>query len=211
MVFRREGATIISHKNVQRALAGKKGEIEMERLSKRGITDLKMKSILPPNMVFEKRLELIFGGYHIQLIPQGHALTDGDIIVYLPDFKTIIAGGLINNKVIPFMLESHTEAWIQSLLSVEDYKAEIIIPGFGPVGEKPTAIQMRHYLLDLKQQIILHISKGRSSKESLKAISSFIKNKYSNWTAQEHNEENIKKVFKEYLGLQLKKQSETPL
>ena len=150
----------------------------MERLKKQGNPGLDLASVMPPNMVFDKKLELIFGGYHIQLIPQGHALTDGDILVYLPDFKTIIAGGLINNQVVPYMPESHVEEWIKSLSHIEDYKAEIIIPGFGPVGEKPTAIQMRHYLLDLKQQILPKIEDGKSVQETLEAVRSFFKNKY---------------------------------
>ena len=198
-VFRREGAIIIGHKNVQRALAGERGKLELRRLQEMGVPGLNLGTIMPPNMVFEKRLEMIFGGYQIQLIPTGPALTDGDILIYLPDFKTIVAGGIVGNRVIPRLEESDWQNWTKILGTFDNYKAEIILPGSGPVGEKPSAIQMRHYLLDIKQQI--ELQKGKPFQKIMQTTISFLKRKYGSWARQDRTELNVHKVYADLLKL----------
>ena len=197
-IFRNEGAVIIGHRNVQRALAGKRGKMELKRLENIGILGLDRSVIVPPNMVFEKRLEIILGGYQIHLISLGRALTDGDVLVYLPDFKTLIAGGIVSNKVIPRLAESDIENWVKILGTFDNFKIEIILPGSGPIGEKPTAIQMRHYLLDLKEQILFQ--KGGRLQEISRKTLSFFKKKYGNWKKQNRMEDNIRKVFKDLIS-----------
>tara|TARA_B100000686_G_C16791554_1_gene979082 strand:+ start:804 stop:1748 length:945 start_codon:yes stop_codon:yes gene_type:complete len=206
-IFRKEGAAIIGHKNVLRALVGKRGQLELQRLQKSGIPSLNFNAITPPNIIFEKGLEMVFGGHQILMIPPGPALTDGDLLVYLPDFKTVIAGGIVNNKVIPRLAESDWENWIKVLQAFDNYKAEIILPGSGPVGEKPTAIKMRHYLLDIKEQI--QLQKGKSFKKMLETTSSFLKAKYSSWAKQDRIEGNIRKIYQDLLKRGTNQESQT--
>ena len=208
-IFRKEGVTIIAHKNVQRALSGKLGQLELQNLKDSGVSGLDETIITPPNMVFEKRLEMIFGGYQIHLISLGHALTDGDVLVYLPDFKTIITGGVVGNQVLPQLAKSDWENWIRILGAFDNYKAEIILPGTGQAGEKPVAIQMRHYLMDIRQQIKLN--ERKSFKEVLQATISFLKRKYGSWARQDRMEDNVRMIYQDLLKRKVKNESRTTL
>ena len=135
--------------------------------------------------------------YQIHLISLGRALTDGDVLVYLPDFKTVIAGGIVSNQVIPRLEGSDIKNWVKILGMFDNFKIEIILPGSGPIGEKPSAIQMRHYLLDLKEQILFR--KGKPLQEVFQKTFSFFKKKYGSWKKQNRMKDNIRKVYKDMI------------
>ena len=109
------------------------------------------RKVTPPNLSFEKKLELKLGKYHLKLIHPGPAHTDGDLYVYIPKWRILITGGLVFNRIIPFLGDSTIESWLHALVEMEDLDAEVIVPGHGAVGGKPLVTQMKHYLMELKR------------------------------------------------------------
>jgi len=176
--------TIIAHK---RALAMTVLEAEQEK-----------RKVTPANLAFDRKLELKLGKYHLKLIHPGPAHTDGDLYIYIPKWRILITGGLVFNRVIPFLGDSYIESWIHALVEMENLDAEVIIPGHGKVGDKPLVTQMKHYLMELKRFINDALDDQKNLPETLEIVKAKLKVKYSGWKHFDRVEENIVRAYVEY-------------
>jgi cyclase len=195
--------TIIAHKNVRRALKGSAGKDHLERFKTFKIEGLDEVTVTPPNMVFEKRMEVYAGEYHLQLIHRrGH--TNGDLFIHLAELKAVIAGDLIFNGQFPYMGDGYVSEWIEALHYMEDQDIEMVIPGHGDVGGKPIIIAMKHYLLNLKSLVQEQINNGASLKKAKEMLHPVLKEKYKSWDKAKRIDGNIERT---YLELSLKEGS----
>jgi len=176
--------TLIAHKQ---ALAMIVTEAEREK-----------RVITPPNLAFEKQLELKLGKYHLKLIHPGPAHTDGDLYIYIPKWRILITGGMVFNHIIPFMGDGYIDSWIHALVEMEDLDAEVIVPGHGPVGGKPLVTQMKHYLMELKRFVNDALDDRKNLPETLTLVKEKLKKKYSGWKHFDRVDENIVRAYVEY-------------
>jgi cyclase len=157
------------------------------------------RKVTPPNLSFEKKLELKLGRYHLKLIHPGPAHTDGDLYVYIPKWRILITGGLVFNHIIPFLGDSTIESWIKALVEMEDLDAEVIVPGHGPVGGKPLVTQMKHYLMELKRFVNDALDDRKNLPETIEIVKANLKTKYSGWQHfSQRVDENIVRAYVEY-------------
>jgi cyclase len=195
--------SIIAHENVRRALKGTSGKEHLEFFKTFKIPGLEEVKITLPNMVFEKRMEVYAGEYHLQLIHRrGH--TNGDLFIILPTLKAVIAGDLIFNGQFPYMGDGYVSEWIDALDYIENQDIEIVIPGHGEVGGKPIIIAMKHYLLNLRSLVKKQIEDGASLKQAQEALRPVLQEKYKTWKKPQWIDSNIERT---YLELSFKKDS----
>jgi cyclase len=154
--------------------------------------------VTPPNLSFEKKLELKLGKYHLKLIHPGPAHTDGDLYIYIPKWRIIITGGMVFNRMIPFLGDGNIESWIHALREMEDLDAEVIVPGHGPVGGKPIVTQMKHYLMELKRFVSDALDDRKNLPETITLVKEKLKAKYSDWQHFDRIDENIVRAYVEY-------------
>ena len=176
--------TIIAHK---RALAMTVIEAEREK-----------RNVAPANLAFDKKLELKLGKYHLKLIHPGPAHTDGDLYVYIPKWRILITGGLVSNRIIPFLGDSYIESWIHALVEMENLDAEVIVPGHGSVGGKPIVTQMKHYLMELKRFVNDALDDDKNLPDTITLVKQQLKKKYSGWQHFERVDENVVRAYVEY-------------
>jgi glyoxylase-like metal-dependent hydrolase (beta-lactamase superfamily II) len=134
----------------------------------------------------------------LQLRHPGPAHTDGDLYVYMPSWRTIVAGGLVFNEVLPEINDSYIDPWIDALQEMEDLDAELIVPGHGKPGGKQIIIQAKHYLILLKRHVNYQLDEGRSLKETIHHVSGILKDKYGHWQHPERMVDNIRRAYIEY-------------
>jgi len=156
------------------------------------------RKVTPANLSFKKKLELKLGKYHLKLIHPGPAHTDGDLYVYIPKWRIIITGGLVSNRIIPFLGDSNIESWIHALVEMEDLDAEVIVPGHGPVGGKPIVTQMKHYLMELKRFVNDALDDRINLPGTITLVKEKLKAKYSKWKHFDRIDENIVRAYVEY-------------
>lgn len=156
------------------------------------------RKVTPANLSFKKKLELKLGKYHLKLIHPGPAHTDGDLYVYIPKWRIIITGGLVSNRIIPFLGDSNIESWINALVEMEDLDAEVIVPGHGPVGGKPIVTQMKHYLMELKRFVNDALGDRINLPGTITLVKEKLKAKYSKWKHFDRIDENIVRAYVEY-------------
>lgn len=195
-----QSLSIIAHRNARKTLISKYGMEHLELFKTFDLPGMDEVKITPPNMVYEKSMNINFGGYHLELIHYARGHTDGDTFIYMPSMRTIIAGDLVFNKKIPYMGHAFIEEWISSLVFMDDLDAEIIIPGHGAVGGKPIVTQMKHYLMQLKKLVTRQLEDGKSLKETQDAVRPVLEKKYKGWKKLEWLDANIERAYFEFSG-----------
>jgi glyoxylase-like metal-dependent hydrolase (beta-lactamase superfamily II) len=118
-----------------------------------------------PDRVFEERFDGEIGGVKFQVIHMGGHTPDS-AIVWLPEKFVLFASDLIFQGRYPFVFDADIPAWIDALKRLQEYQAEVIIPGH---GVRCTAMDIRwlmEYLLSTWQLTEAHIQQGHSLEEA---------------------------------------------
>jgi cyclase len=89
--------------------------------------------IAPPTVTFDERLTLYADGLELQLIYVGPAHTTNDVIAWLPERRTLIAGDVVFNGGTPFCVFGSLSGSLRALETVRSLAPERIVPGHGPV------------------------------------------------------------------------------
>lgn len=195
----KDTATIIAHKNIRRNLGDENGLHHLDffkgLLKLPGLDEVK---ITLPHIIYEEKMELVVGGVRFQLMNLGRGHTDGDTAVFLQELKTLIVGGLVSNKKIPYLGDAYIDDWIDFLAKLDDLNAEIIIPGRGEPGGKPLLMQMKHYLMILRNNVEMQVALKKTLKETKEAVRPILLERFQDWDSQELIDGNIERAYKEY-------------
>ena len=189
--------TIIAHKNVRSKLV-ESGQEHLSLFKTFGLPGIDEVEITPPNIIYEKEMEVWLGGYRLQLLHHGKGHTDGDTIIYIDQLRTVITGDLVFNKKIPYMADSYIDDWIGSLKYIELLKNETVIPGHGPIGERTTIIAMKHYLMNLKELVLAQLKDNKTLKETQEIVEPILRKKYKDWKQLDWIKGNIERAWLEY-------------
>lgn len=130
--WQQQGAKIIAHKDAAEEIEAH-GDAILERMIK-GRRDKSLGTVLSkPDQIFEDKLEIQLGKIAIEILHLGPAHSPGDISVWLPQQKLIIAGDMaFNKRLLPLFEHTDTAAWITTTWDkFVALKPEIVIPGHG--------------------------------------------------------------------------------
>ena len=193
--------TIIAHKNVRNKLI-ESGQKHLSLFKTFGLPGIDEVEITPPNIIYEKEMEIWLGEYRLQLLYHGKGHTDGDTIIYIDQLRTVITGDLVSNKKIPYTADSYIDDWIDSLKYIELLKNETVIPGHGPIGERTTIISMKHYLMNLKELVLAQLKDKKTLKETQEIVEPILRKKYKDWEDLDWIKDNIERAWLEYSSKQ---------
>lgn len=76
------------------------------------------------------------------IVPQG-SHTPGDLIVYLPEDKVLIAGDVMVNGIVPNFRDANAKSWVSTLGELQKLPVRTIIPGHGPLA-RPADLATMH-------------------------------------------------------------------
>lgn len=76
------------------------------------------------------------------------AHTKGDLLVWLPDDKVLIAGDVLVNTTLPIFRDAEVRKWVQTLADLQQFPASTIIPGHGPLMSMKDAAAMHKRMAD---------------------------------------------------------------
>jgi glyoxylase-like metal-dependent hydrolase (beta-lactamase superfamily II)/rhodanese-related sulfurtransferase len=126
-----QGATIIAHADAARVIAAD-GAAILDRMQ-RGRRDkgTGTRVVLPDETFGDKRV-IELGGQRIELLNLGPAHSPGDISVWLPEKKLVIAGDIaFHQRLLPVFEDTDTAGWVETWRDFEALGAEVVIPGHG--------------------------------------------------------------------------------
>ncbi len=123
-----------------------------------------------PDVTFEDAAALHLDDRRIELSSLGFvAHTEGDIVAWLPDCKVLFCGDLIFHGGTPFALFGSVSGTLNALDVIENYGAEVIVPGHGPHfsgDDIPRVLgEQRSYLRFVQDVAQEGIAAGRSPLE----------------------------------------------
>jgi cyclase len=100
----------------------------------------------PPNRTFDGRLGVDVGGRHVELIEVGPAHTQGDVIVHVPDARTVFTGDILFIGGTPIVWAGPLANWIAACDLMLELDVETVVPGHGPVTDRSGIRDVREYL-----------------------------------------------------------------
>lgn len=88
-------------------------------------------------------------------VPPG-SHTDGDLMVYLPAEKVLIAGDILVNGVVPTFQFGSIRNWLLVLKEIEKSETKVFVPGHGPLMTRSQVTSMH----DVIARIYAEVKKG---------------------------------------------------
>ena len=116
-----------------------------------------------PNLTFEDEYIVEMGDMRIEALNLGPAHSEGDISVWLPEQKLVIAGDMaFHERLPPIFAETCTSCWLDSWNNAfETLGAVYVIPGHGhPTNMAQVRRYTHDYLVYLRAKIGEHIDNG---------------------------------------------------
>lgn len=160
------------------------------------IDSLKTIRNVRPDIVFDKKYTLNFGGQEIRLVYPGPAHTGSDCVVHFVNQKTVHVGDLYFEKSFPFLdgpSGASIDNWIKILKKLSaDQKNEHFICGHGHISSPADFLIMRQLLIDMKAEVKLAKAKGFSAEETVEAVKM---DKYSDYPSRDLLEKDIKWLY----------------
>jgi cyclase len=89
--------------------------------------------LVQPTRTFSGEMELDVGGRQVRLIEVGPAHTPGDLMVWVPDARIVIAADILFSGVTPMMWAGPLEGWVAALERLLGLGADRFVAGHGPV------------------------------------------------------------------------------
>ncbi len=149
-----------------------------------------------PNLVLKDGITF-HRGREVQVRYTGRGHTDGDLVVWLPTSKILVAGDLLfNGKYIGFMKDGFVGDWIETMDALAALGPESVIPGHGPLAGVEDLRTFKAYLISFRESVRAHFDRGESLKLTLETYR--LPKVYRDWGMQDMAlEANIKRVWEE--------------
>jgi glyoxylase-like metal-dependent hydrolase (beta-lactamase superfamily II) len=116
------------------------------------------------------RTEMLIHGVRIIFwVPRGsHTL--GDLLVYLPDDKVLVAGDVLVSRVVPTLQDGFVKNWIQTLDEIQALAAAHFVPGHGELLTAHDVVVMRDTMRRFYAGVRQGFRNGQSESEIRKSL-----------------------------------------
>ena len=99
-----------------------------------------------PSRTFAGRLDLDVGGTAVQLLDVGPAHTRADVVVHVPEARTVFTGDIVFAGTTPVVWAGPVGNWLKACRLLLDLDVDIVVPGHGPVCGPEAVRAMGRYL-----------------------------------------------------------------
>ncbi|TCM86086.1 MBL fold metallo-hydrolase [Rhodovulum steppense] len=157
-----QGVDIVAHVEAKTVFEDNSFQI-LEGMKRYALENAEGTEAVGPTITFEDRYDIEMGGMKIEVLYLGPAHSEGDVSVWLPDERLVIAGDIaFHERMPPIFAETCTSCWIETWdTAFEPLGALYVIPGHGhPTNMAQVRRYTRDYLVYLREQIAEHIDSG---------------------------------------------------
>ncbi len=169
--WQEQGAEIVAHVDTRTEIQ-EHGYNSFNNM-KEGRRDKGMNTrLVEPDIVFEDQYVIELGGERIEALYLGPAHSPGDISVWLPRQKLVIAGDIaFHERLLPVMEHTDTAAWIETWEAFEALGATKIIPGHGgPTDYDEVRKYTLDYLAYMRGEMALLVEEGGDLQDAYKKV-----------------------------------------
>jgi len=143
------------------------------------------------------------GNRRVQLIEVGPAHTTGDLLVFVPDAKTLFAGDILFIGSTPVMWAGPVENWLKALDLILELDVELIVPGHGPITDKSGVRTVKAYWEYTSGAARDYYDKGVPGLEAAHRIvesKDFKKHAFATWDSPERMMTNVHLLYRHHQG-----------
>lgn len=116
------------------------------------------------------KVERVIEGVKLVLWAPKGSHTPGDLMVFLPDEKILLAGDVLVNQVVPNFRDAHIKTWISTLQALQQSGAHTFVPGHGPVMTLADVTAMEKRMSKLYAGVEAGYKKGLNDTEIRKTL-----------------------------------------
>ena len=150
-----------------------------------------------PTQTFSGEMDVRVGDKAVKLIEVGPAHTAGDVLVHVPEDKTVFTGDILFIDGTPLMWAGPVRNWIAACDRICEMDVDVIVPGHGPITDKAGVRQVAQYLAYVDAEARKRFDAGLSVREAVKDIAL---GDYANWGDAERIAVNVDTLYREYRG-----------
>ena len=151
----------------------------------------------PPTATFDGTLSLTVGSKRVELIEVGPAHTPGDLLVHVPQDRTVFTGDIMFVKGHPIVWAGPISNWISACDRILSWDIETIVPGHGAITDKNGVRQLRHYLAYVLAEARKRYDAGMSDEEAANDIAMV---QFRDWGEPERLIVNVDAAYREFEG-----------
>lgn len=155
--------------------------------------------LTPPSRTFDRELDVQVGNRTANLIEVGPAHTQGDVIVHVPDARTVFTGDILFAQAHPIIWAGPVRNWIDACERIEAMDVQTVVPGHGPLSTKRDVADTRHYLQYLSEQTRARYDAGMDVDSAARDIAF---EDFRHWTEAERVAVNVRTLYREFAGEQ---------
>ena len=148
-----------------------------------------------PTRTFDGQLELYVGQKLVRLVEVGPAHTRGDILVHVPEDRTVFTGDIVFNGGHPVIWAGPVSNWIRACDRMLDWDIETVVPGHGPITDKSGIRALRGYLQYIRAESHKKYQAGLSFETAARDISL---DAYADWLDPERVVANVFACYREF-------------
>ncbi len=158
---------------------------------------------VPPTSTFSGKLLVDTGGREIRLVELGPAHTAGDLVVYVPDARVLIAGDILFLGTTPILWDGSARNWIRGCEQILSWKVDTVVPGHGPITDLSGVDAVRQYWVFLRAAARRHFDRGRPAYQAAVRIvfsDEFRAQPFASWDCPERIVINVHSLYRRMLG-----------
>ena len=148
-----------------------------------------------PTRTFERALTLKVGGKEVRLVEVGPAHTGGDVIVHVPQDRTVFTGDILFVGGHPVLWAGPVGNWIKACDLILSWDVETVVPGHGPITDKTGVRAMKQYLDYIRDEAKRRFDAGMGYEEAARDISL---EPFAGWTDPERILVNVHALYREF-------------
>lgn len=129
--WQQQGAEIIAHQDAADTITTR-GETSLANMQRRN-RDKAMGTVLSsPDITFDDKYTVSLGGVDVEVLYLGPAHSPGDVSVWLPEQRLVIAGDIaFHERLLPVFEYTDTQGWIETWSEFEALDPLVVVPGHG--------------------------------------------------------------------------------
>lgn len=150
-----------------------------------------------PTRTFSGQIDLMVGDKTVELIEVGPAHTQGDVLVHVPQDRTVYTGDILFIDGTPIMWAGPVANWIAACERIIAMDPQVVVPGHGPITDIAGVRRVQDYLRYIDQETRKRFDAGLSVRDAAHDIAL---GDFSSWLDSERIVVNIDTLYREYRG-----------
>jgi glyoxylase-like metal-dependent hydrolase (beta-lactamase superfamily II) len=126
--------------------------------------------LVPPNVTFSKSFDVNLGSRKLTLLELGPAHTEGDVIAFESETRTLFAGDLLFMGCHPLAWAGTPASCIASLERLLELNPVVVVPGHGPLTDRSGIEEHLAYYRALRDECRPLYDSGMSSEEAARLL-----------------------------------------